>query len=145
MFRVGIPDYKWRTKQTKCCYVSGLVNKLRQLKTHGKCTGKNAIGEHRVVSTTALPKKRSRFITRKLGQTSKAGNMRRLETIKDKSIFEKIVMIFVTQNNFQNGPGNFDRLLGFYPDLKSKRQKWGVDHCDLKFVSSVACAVVMLY
>ena len=28
-----------------------------------------------------------------------------------------IVMIFVTQNNFQNGPGIFDRLLGFYPEL----------------------------
>ena len=25
------------------------------------------------------------------------------------------VMIFVTQNNFQNGPGISDRLLGFYP------------------------------
>ena len=25
-----------------------------------------------------------------------------------------IVMIFVTQNNFQNGPGISDRLLGFY-------------------------------
>ncbi len=27
-----------------------------------------------------------------------------------------IVMIFVTQNNFKNGPGISDRLLGFYPD-----------------------------
>ena len=26
-----------------------------------------------------------------------------------------IVMIFVTQNNFSNGPGISDRLLGFYP------------------------------
>ena len=59
--------------------------------------------------------------------------MRRLElTIKDKNIWKKnhlllrildvvgrygshlmIVMIFVTQNNFYNGPGISDRLLGF--------------------------------
>ena len=25
-----------------------------------------------------------------------------------------IMLIFVTQNNFSNGPGNFDCLLGFY-------------------------------
>ena len=61
--------------------------------------------------------------------------MRRLETIKDKNIREKnhlllrilavigiygphlmIVMIFVTPQNFLNGPGISDRLLGFYPD-----------------------------
>ena len=30
-----------------------------------------------------------------------------------------IVMIFVTQNNFKNGPGIFDHLLGFYLDLSS--------------------------
>ena len=29
-----------------------------------------------------------------------------------------IVIIFVTQNNFLNGPGISDRLLGFYPELK---------------------------
>ena len=28
-----------------------------------------------------------------------------------------IVMIFVTQNNFSNGPGISDRLLGLYPHL----------------------------
>ena len=79
--------------------------------------------------------------TGKLGQMSK-GNMRRLETLKTK-IFERkkrrkkrrrkthlllrllavlsrdgphltTVMIFVTQNNFKNGPGISDHLLGFY-------------------------------
>ena len=69
--------------------------------------------------------------------------MRRFETIKDKKKLEKemkkkkkgkkltcllrilavigrygphlMIVIFVTQNNFQNGPGISDRLLGFYP------------------------------
>ena len=30
-----------------------------------------------------------------------------------------IVMIFVTQNNFENGPGISDRLLGFYLEIDS--------------------------
>ena len=34
-----------------------------------------------------------------------------------------IVMIFVTQNNFLNGPGISDRLLGFYPNLKENEAK----------------------
>ena len=35
-----------------------------------------------------------------------------------------IVMIFVTQNNFENAPGISDRLLGFYR-LKDKSKLWG--------------------
>ena len=128
------------SKPTKCCLVSSLVNKLRQLKTHGKCTEKNCNlrtlsreYQHRHLGSVHVD-------TGKLSQMSK-GNMHRLETIKAK-IFEKkqtnkqkqkthlllrilavisrfgthltIVMIFVTQNNFKNGPGISDRLLGFY-------------------------------
>ena len=64
LFPVGVTDCKWRTKPTKCCKVSGLVNKLRQLKTNGKYTEKIAIWERWVVSAIALPtsapRKRSR-------------------------------------------------------------------------------------
>ena len=83
------------------------------------------IWERRVVSMISL-------LTGKLGQMPSKGNMRRLET--KTQIYEKsspffgrilavigrygphlmIVMIFVTQNNFKNGPGISDRLLGFY-------------------------------
>ena len=52
LFRVGVTDCKWRTKPTKCCQVSGLVNKLRQL----KITENVKIWELWVVSTIVLPK-----------------------------------------------------------------------------------------
>ena len=110
----------------KCCFtVSGLVKQATAIKNHGKCTEQNAISERWVVSTIVLPKSALRkcspdLVTGKLGQTSKAGNMRWLETIKDEKDMEKknhfllrilavvgrygshlmIVMIFVTQNNF---------------------------------------------
>ena len=93
----------------------------------GGGVGKQLIWERRVVSTISL-------LTGKLGQMPSKGNIRRLETIKDKNIWKKLplfggrilaltgtygshlmtVMIFVTQNNFKTGPGIFDRLLGFY-------------------------------
>ena len=79
-------------------------------------------------------------VTGKLGQTSKC-NMRRLETIKDK-ICDKthlllrilgvigrygpnlmIVAIFVTQNNFKNGPEISDRLPRFYRPTPSPATK----------------------
>ena len=105
--------------------------------------GKIAIWERWVASTIVLPKsalrKRSRCYW-ETSQTSKGnmskGNMRLLElTIKDKKIWKThlllrilavigrygshlmIVRIFLTSNNFLNGPGISDRLLGFYYGL----------------------------
>ena len=43
-----------------------------------------------------------------------------------------IVMIFVTQNNFENGPGISDRLLGFssgthsHPEISDKLTDWQI-------------------
>ena len=42
-----------------------------------------------------------------------------------------IVKIFATQNNFKNGPGISDRLLGFYPILGHKYQ----NHTEKKFAT----------
>ena len=39
-----------------------------------------------------------------------------------------IVMIFVTQNNFVNGPGISDCLLGFYPKLTDCRNRFFDDY-----------------
>ena len=100
---------------------------------------KIAIRERWVVSTTVLPKsalrKRSRcyWETRSnvkgqhaLTQTDNQRQkymkkthllLRILAVIGRYGSHLMIVMIFVTQNNFQNGPGISDCLLGFYPVL----------------------------
>ena len=63
-FRVGVTDCKWRTKPTKCCWVSGLVKQATAIKNDGKCREKIALWERWVVSTIVLLKsalrKRSR-------------------------------------------------------------------------------------
>ena len=37
-FWVGVMDCKWRTKSTKCCWISGLVKQATTIKNHGKST-----------------------------------------------------------------------------------------------------------
>jgi len=105
---------------------SGLVNKLRQLKTHGKCTEKIATRERSVVRTIALPtsalRKRSRcyWKTRSnvKGQHAPTRNNQRQKYLEKNT--QKvhlllrilavvgrygphliIVMTFVTQNNLK--------------------------------------------
>ena len=126
LFRAGVTDCKWRTKPTKCCKVSGLVKQATAIKNHGKCT---EIWERWVVNTIALPtsapRKRSRWYwetrsnvkgeatrcadwnnqTKIFGRKKKTHLLLRiLAVISRFGPYLTVVMIFVTQNNFKNGP-----------------------------------------
>ena len=62
------------------------------------------------LKATILKKKKTHFLLRILAVIGRSGPPL------------TIVMIFVTQDNFKNGPGISDRLLGFYQEIKKKKK-----------------------